>query len=138
MSDQVLWFLDKLNVHINESVFAAVLEAVSSTRKTRARHAVVTRDTRNTCLCVCVCLAYYFHKTEVAGQTHVIPLIWGRAMAQAASRRRLSSENRVHDRVSQCGIFGWQSGTGTGLSPSSSVFFHQYYSTGGPYSSWNT
>jgi hypothetical protein len=35
-----------------------------------------------------------------------------RAMAHAFSRWRLSAEARVHSRVSPCGIFGWQTGTG--------------------------
>jgi hypothetical protein len=43
--------------------------------------------------------------------------IYGRAMAQAVSRRPLTAEVRVHSRVSPCVICGGQSGTGTGFSP---------------------
>jgi hypothetical protein len=46
----------------------------------------------------------------------------GRAMAQAVSRRPLTAEARVRSRVSPRGIYGGQSGTGTGFSPSTSVF----------------
>jgi hypothetical protein len=53
----------------------------------------------------------------------------GRAMAQVVSRRPVSSEARVRARVNPCGISGGQSGTGTGFSPSSSVFPCQYHST---------
>jgi hypothetical protein len=50
-------------------------------------------------------------------------------MAQAVSRRPLTAEARVRVRVSPCEICGGQSGTGTGLSPNSSVFPCQYHST---------
>jgi hypothetical protein len=56
----------------------------------------------------------------------------GRAMAQAVSRRSPAAETRVRSRVSLCGICGGQSGTGTGFSPSSSVFPCQFLSTGAP------
>jgi hypothetical protein len=46
-------------------------------------------------------------------------------MAQAVSRRALTAEARVNP----CGIYGGQSGTGTGFSPSSSVSPCQYHST---------
>jgi hypothetical protein len=54
---------------------------------------------------------------------------WDRAMAQVVSRRPLTAEAWVHARVNPCGICGGQSGTGTVLSPSSSVFPSQYHST---------
>jgi hypothetical protein len=47
---------------------------------------------------------------------------------QAVSRRPLTAEARVRSRVSPCGICGGQSGTGTGFSPSTSVFPCQFYS----------
>jgi hypothetical protein len=56
----------------------------------------------------------------------------GRAVAQAVSRRPPTAEARVRYRVSPCGIFGGQSGTGTGFSPSASVFPYQFHSTGAP------
>jgi hypothetical protein len=50
-------------------------------------------------------------------------------MAQVVSRRPLTAETKVRARVNLSGIFGGQSGTGTGFSPSSSVFPCQYHST---------
>jgi hypothetical protein len=40
----------------------------------------------------------------------------------AVTRRPLTAEVRVRDQVNPCGIFGGQSGTVTGFSPSSSAF----------------
>jgi hypothetical protein len=56
----------------------------------------------------------------------------GRAMAQAVSRRPLTAEAEVRSRVRPYGICGGQSGTGTGFSPSTSVFPCQFHSTGAP------
>jgi hypothetical protein len=53
----------------------------------------------------------------------------GRAMAQVVSRRPLTAEARVRARVNPFEICCGQSVTGTGFSPSSSVFPCQYHST---------
>jgi hypothetical protein len=50
-------------------------------------------------------------------------------MAQAVSRRPLTTKTRVRTRVSQYGICGGQNGTGADFSPSSSVCTCQYHST---------
>jgi hypothetical protein len=47
-------------------------------------------------------------------------------MAQEVSRRPLTAEAWVRARVNPCRICGGQRGTGTGFSPSSSVFPCQY------------
>jgi hypothetical protein len=53
----------------------------------------------------------------------------GRFMAQAVSRRPFTAEARICARVGPCVICGGQSGTGTGFSPSSSVYLCQCHST---------
>jgi hypothetical protein len=50
-------------------------------------------------------------------------------MAQVVSRRSLTAEARVRTRVNPCGICGGQCDTGTGFSPSLSVFPCQYHSS---------
>jgi hypothetical protein len=50
-------------------------------------------------------------------------------MAQVVSRRPLTAEAWVRAWVNPCGICSGQSGTGTGFSPSSSVFPCQHHST---------
>jgi hypothetical protein len=52
----------------------------------------------------------------------------GRVTAQVVSRRPLTAEARIRGWVNPCGIYGGQSCTGTGFSPSSSVF-PSYHST---------
>jgi hypothetical protein len=59
---------------------------------------------------------------------HALTNFLGRAIAQVARRRLLTAEARVH------GIYVGQSDTGTGSSPSPSVFPCQYHSTVSPYS----
>jgi hypothetical protein len=61
--------------------------------------------------------------------TELINNLLGHAMAQAVSRQPLITEARVRAAIGPCGICGGQNGTGTGFSPSSSVFPCQYYST---------
>ena len=60
--------------------------------------------------------------------------MYSRAIAQADSCRPLTAEVLVRSQVSPSEISGAQSGTVTGLSPSTSVFPCQYHSTSGPYS----
>jgi hypothetical protein len=47
-------------------------------------------------------------------------------MAQVVSCRPLTMEAQVRAQVNPCGICGGQSGTGTGISLSSSVFPYKY------------
>jgi hypothetical protein len=66
---------------------------------------------------------------QVQSGTSVYPIGPARVMAQAVSRRPLTAEARVRARVNPYGICGGQNGTGTGFSPSSSVFLCQYHFT---------
>jgi hypothetical protein len=52
----------------------------------------------------------------------IFKTVFDRAMAQAISHRPLTAGARVRSQVSPRGIFGGQSDTGTGFSPSTSVF----------------
>jgi hypothetical protein len=47
-------------------------------------------------------------------------------------RHLVNAEARVRSRFSPRGIWGGQNGTGTGFSPSTSVFPYQFHSTGTP------
>jgi hypothetical protein len=71
-------------------------------------------------------------ETLLAHRMHSKAMCKGRAMAEAVSRRPATAETRVRSRVSPYGICGGQSGTGTGFSPSTSVFPCQFHSTGAP------
>jgi hypothetical protein len=53
----------------------------------------------------------------------------GRAMAHVISHQPLTAKAWVHAYVSPCGIYGGQSGTGIGFSPSFSVVPCQHYFT---------
>jgi hypothetical protein len=69
----------------------------------------------NVCRTAATVIAY----CEVSG-------LKGRAMTQVVSRRPFTAEAWVRTQVTPCGICGGQSCTGTGFSPSSSVFLCQY------------
>lgn len=56
-----------------------------------------------------------------------------RSITQAVSRRFLNAEARVCSKVSACGIYGRQSGTGIGFSPNPSGVPCQYRFTCAPY-----
>jgi hypothetical protein len=75
----------------------------------------------------CSILIYHFPmRCAIALTKHhsIIPSV--RGMAQAVSHRPLTAEARVRPCFGPCGICGRQSGTGTGFSPTSSVFRCQY------------
>jgi hypothetical protein len=67
---------------------------------------------------------------------NVIQLIFvfkGRDTARAVSPWRITAKARVRNQVNPCEIYGRQSGTEAGFSPSTSVLPCQYYSTISPY-----
>ena len=68
-----------------------------------------------------------------AGETDVELII--QYVAQAVSGRPLTAVARVPSHNSPCDVFIGQTGTGTGLSLSTSVFPCQHRSTNAPYSS---
>jgi hypothetical protein len=59
----------------------------------------------------------------------------GRTMAQVVCRRPLKAKVRIRSQISPCEIYGGHSGTGTGFSPSASIFPCHYHFTNIPYSS---
>jgi hypothetical protein len=65
--------------------------------------------------------------------THTSVLSDGCAIAEAVSRRCLTTEARIRSQASPYGIYCGQSGTGTGFSPSTSVPPYQFHSTGTHY-----
>jgi hypothetical protein len=54
---------------------------------------------------------------------------WAVPWLRSLSRRPLTAKAKVGTRINPCGICGGQSGTGTGFSPSSSVFSSVFHST---------
>jgi hypothetical protein len=80
------------------------------------------------CLNWCTSCCHSYVLIWVSGSNSIL----GRAMAQAVSRPPSTAEDRVRSQVSPRGICGGQSGTGTGFSPSSSVFPCQFHSTSAP------
>jgi hypothetical protein len=56
-------------------------------------------------------------------------LTQGRALARVVSLRSFNAEARVYALFNPCGIYGGQSVTEIGFSPSSLVFSCQYHST---------
>jgi hypothetical protein len=60
----------------------------------------------------------------------VCKICYARAIVQAVTGRPLTLEAWVRSQVSRCGIFGGQSGIGTGFSFSTSVFPCQFHSSG--------
>jgi hypothetical protein len=71
-------------------------------------------------------LFHWCYPTDNCIKFSYIQTIFGRAMAQVVSRWPLTAGARFRARVNPCGICGGHSGTGTGFSPSSSIFSCQY------------
>jgi hypothetical protein len=61
-----------------------------------------------------------------------------RALAQAVSLWRLTTDTQVRSHASPCEISGGQRGSRTGFSPSTSVFPFRYHSTNAPHSYLST
>ena len=78
-------------------------------------------------------------RTEYLTIIHVTVLLQSRrALAQTVSRRLVTAETGVWSYVGRCEICDGLFGNGKGLSPSSSVFPCQQYSTNAPYLSSST
>ena len=58
----------------------------------------------------------------------------GRALTQAVSRRSFVAEAWVQSQASPCRVWGGQSGTATGFTPSTFIFPSQYHFTDAPFS----